>query len=118
MRWSVGAIEEGAQAREQALERARLILQQARARSTPSARPGLARGAMDPRPDRRGPCRGRGGLGAFDFAAATGVLYHLTFDDFCDWYLEAIKPRLYEGDEDAARPRSRRSSGCCSSSTR
>jgi len=29
------------------------------------------------------------------------VLYHLTFDDFCDWYAEAIKPRLYDGDEDA-----------------
>jgi valyl-tRNA synthetase len=28
------------------------------------------------------------------------VLYHLTFDDFCDWYAEAIKPRLYDGDED------------------
>jgi valyl-tRNA synthetase len=28
-------------------------------------------------------------------------LYHLTFDDFCDWYAEAIKPRLYERDEDA-----------------
>jgi valyl-tRNA synthetase len=24
------------------------------------------------------------------------------FDDFCDWYAEAIKPRLREGDEDAA----------------
>ena len=24
------------------------------------------------------------------------ALYHLTFDDFCDWYAEAIKPRLYE----------------------
>jgi valyl-tRNA synthetase len=23
-------------------------------------------------------------------------LYHVTFDDFCDWYLEAIKPRLDE----------------------
>jgi valyl-tRNA synthetase len=30
-----------------------------------------------------------------------GALYHLTFDDFCDWYAEAIKPRLYDGDEDA-----------------
>jgi len=29
------------------------------------------------------------------------VLYHVTFDDFCDWYAEAIKPRLYDGDEDA-----------------
>jgi valyl-tRNA synthetase len=37
----------------------------------------------------------------FEFSAATSVLYHLTFDDFCDWYAEAIKPRLYAGDEDA-----------------
>ncbi len=37
----------------------------------------------------------------FDFATSTGALYHLTFDDFCDWYAEAIKPRLYAGDEDA-----------------
>jgi valyl-tRNA synthetase len=35
-------------------------------------------------------------LGAFDFAHAVDRLYHLTFDDFCDWYLEAIKPRLDE----------------------
>jgi valyl-tRNA synthetase len=40
--------------------------------------------------------------GGFDFAASTAALYHLTFDDFCDWYAEAIKPRLYEDDEDAA----------------
>ncbi len=35
---------------------------------------------------------------AFDFAHAVDRLYHLTFDDFCDWYLEAIKPRLGEAD--------------------
>ncbi len=48
---------------------------------------------------------GRAGLEAalaeFDFAAAVNLLYHLTFDEFCDWYLEAIKPRLYDGDDDA-----------------
>ena len=38
---------------------------------------------------------------AFEFAAAVNVLYRVTFDDFCDWYLEAIKPRLYDGDGDA-----------------
>ena len=32
---------------------------------------------------------------------STDALYHLTFDDFCDWYAEAIKPRLYERDQDA-----------------
>jgi len=40
-------------------------------------------------------------LAAFDFSHLVQELYHLTFDDFCDWYLEAIKPRLYEGDADA-----------------
>jgi len=40
-------------------------------------------------------------FGAFDFSPATSVLYHVTFDDFCDWYAEAIKQRLYDGDEDA-----------------
>ena len=40
-------------------------------------------------------------LASFDFASAVDALYHLTFDDFCDWYAEAIKPRLYERDRDA-----------------
>src|SRR6266851_4194812 len=40
-------------------------------------------------------------LGRFDFAHTVDALYHLTFDDFCDWYAEAIKPRLREGDADA-----------------
>jgi len=33
---------------------------------------------------------------AYDFSHAVDRLYHLTFDDFCDWYLESIKPRLAE----------------------
>ncbi len=40
--------------------------------------------------------------GAFDFSHSVQSLYRLTFDDFCDWYAEAIKPRLRDGDEDAA----------------
>ena len=40
-------------------------------------------------------------LSRCDFAAAVRLLYRLTFDDFCDWYAEAIKPRLYDGDLDA-----------------
>jgi valyl-tRNA synthetase len=37
-------------------------------------------------------------LARFDLAHAVERLYHLTFDDFCDWYLESIKPRLAEED--------------------
>jgi valyl-tRNA synthetase len=40
-------------------------------------------------------------LGEFDFSHTAQELYRLTFDDFCDWYAEAIKPRLHDGDEDA-----------------
>ncbi|HEY5059667.1 MAG TPA: valine--tRNA ligase [Gaiellaceae bacterium] len=37
-------------------------------------------------------------LTTYDFAHAVDRLYHLTFDDFCDWYLESIKPRLDDPD--------------------
>ena len=40
-------------------------------------------------------------LPRFAFAEVSDALYHLIFDDFCDWFAEAIKPRLYDGDADA-----------------
>src|SRR6266576_2043851 len=46
-------------------------------------------------------CAVEASLNAFDFSHLVQELYHLTFDDFCDWYLEAIKPRLYDDDADA-----------------
>ena len=39
-------------------------------------------------------------LDEFDFAAVARVLYRVTFDDFCDWYAETIKQRLYDRDPD------------------
>jgi valyl-tRNA synthetase len=39
----------------------------------------------------------------FDFAPAVNALYHLTFDDFCDWYAEAIKPRLQDAEDEDVR---------------
>ncbi len=38
----------------------------------------------------------------FEFSRAVNAVYRLTFDDFCDWYAEAIKPRLYAKDAAAA----------------
>jgi valyl-tRNA synthetase len=40
-------------------------------------------------------------LDEFDFSHLVQELYHLTFDDFCDWFLEAVKPRLHAADADA-----------------
>ena len=100
VRFSVGAIEEGRKLANKLWNASRLLLQAGEG-DTPAlrgrdfeehwivARLDEARQRIDEE------------LGEFEFSAAVDRLYHLTFDDFCDWYLEAIKPRLYDGDKDA-----------------
>jgi valyl-tRNA synthetase len=39
----------------------------------------------------------------FEFAAGANALYHLTFDGFCDWYAESIKPRFQDQGDLAVR---------------
>jgi valyl-tRNA synthetase len=41
-------------------------------------------------------------LDGFDFAHAALDLYRFVWSEFCDWHLEIVKPRLYDGDEDAS----------------
>ena len=41
-------------------------------------------------------------LDAYDFAHAALELYRFVWSELCDWYLEIVKPRLYDGDEAAA----------------
>ena len=100
VRYSIGAIEEGRKLATKLWNVARLLLQHADGISPEAcpatleerwilARLDAARAAVED------------AWGRFDFAAATAVLYRVTFDDFCDWYAEAVKPRLYDGDEDA-----------------
>ncbi len=38
-------------------------------------------------------------VAAYDFSAALDTLYHFVWDEFCDWYLELAKVRLYSEDE-------------------
>ncbi|MDH4178298.1 MAG: class I tRNA ligase family protein, partial [Thermoleophilia bacterium] len=100
VRFSYGAIEEGRKLANKLWNVARLILSNAEL-VTPSLHPR----ALEERWVLARLDAARADLeeawARFDFATATGVLYHLTFDDFCDWYAEAIKPRLYDGDKDA-----------------
>jgi valyl-tRNA synthetase len=100
VRFSEGAIEEGRKLANKLWNVSRLILT-----NVGEARPGLRPRALEERwiAWRLDQAQAQldEHLGEFDFAQATNVLYHVTFDDFCDWYAEAIKPRLYDGDEDA-----------------
>src|SRR6476469_4843179 len=100
VRFSEGAIEEGRKLAQKLWNVSRLILQASEG-AAPDERPGtleerwiLARLSQTQREVERL-------LGEFDFSHMVSELYHLTFDDFCDWYAEAAKPRLYDGDADA-----------------
>ena len=100
VRFNVGMIDEGRKLANKLWNVSRLILANA-GESKPDVRPAsveerwilarlnAARGHLERE------------LAAFDFAGTVNTLYRVTFDDFCDWYAEAIKPRLYDGDEDA-----------------
>jgi valyl-tRNA synthetase len=39
---------------------------------------------------------------AYDFSHAALDLYEFFWSELCDWYLEIVKPRLYDGDEGAS----------------
>jgi len=41
-------------------------------------------------------------IDAYDFAHAALELYRFIYSELCDWYLEIVKPRLYDGDPEVA----------------
>ncbi len=96
VRWSIGAVEEGRKLANKLWNASRLLLMNAG--DAVEARPSsleerwiLARiDATRAEVERD--------FASYDFSHAVDRLYHLTFDDFCDWYLESIKPRLETGD--------------------
>jgi valyl-tRNA synthetase len=97
VRFSEGAIEEGRKLANKLWNVARLIITASEG-TAPDERPRtleerwiLARLSQTQRELERL-------LDEFDFSHLVAELYHLTFDDFCDWYAEAVKARLYDGD--------------------
>jgi valyl-tRNA synthetase len=99
VRFAEGALEEGRKLANKLWNVSRLLLQQ---RVEPQERPAaveerwiLARIDATGREVEEAWSR-------FEFARSVQALYRLTFDDFCDWYAEAIKPRLRGGDDDSA----------------
>jgi valyl-tRNA synthetase len=99
--FSYGAIEEGRKLANKLWNVSRLLLQAAGAEVAPELRPqALEERWIAARLD-AAQAQIDEGLSDFNFAAVATALYRVTFDDFCDWYAEAIKPRIYAGDADA-----------------
>ena len=100
VRFSTGTIEEGRKLANKLWNVSRLILQHA---------DGIAPEATPQAPEERWilaridatRAEVEADWSRFELAASMDPLYHLVFDDFCDWYAEAIKPRLYERDPQA-----------------
>ena len=42
-------------------------------------------------------------LGKYLFGEASAALYEFTWSEFCDWYIELIKPRLYQDEDPQAK---------------
>jgi valyl-tRNA synthetase len=100
VRFSIGMIEEGRRLANKLWNAARLLLGAGAAEAAARPREPVERWILARIDAARAELEEH--LAAFNFSAATDVLYHLTFDDFCDWYAEAIKPRLHARDADAA----------------
>jgi valyl-tRNA synthetase len=101
-RFSWGMIEEGAKLANKLWNVARLILQKAEG-VTPELRPASLEETWIAGRIEETRAEVEELLPQFDFAHVVDALYHVTFDDFCDWYAEAIKPRLYADDAAAIR---------------
>ncbi|MBA3561418.1 MAG: class I tRNA ligase family protein, partial [Actinobacteria bacterium] len=101
VRFSTGTIEEGRKLANKLWNVSRLILQNAEGAGADAAPRDLEERWILARIDATR-AEVEDSWTRYEFAASTDALYHLTFGDFCDWYAEAIKPRLYEDDPDAA----------------
>jgi len=100
VRFSYGAIEEGRKLALKLWNVSRLILQNAEGVGVSAAPQSLEERWILARLD-ASRAELENAWARFDFSESTATLYHVTFDDFCDWYAEAIKPRLYDRDEAA-----------------
>jgi valyl-tRNA synthetase len=102
VRFSYGAVEEGRKLANKLWNAGRLLLQATGGEVKPDVRPRAVEERWIFARLEAVRAEIEADLAAFDFSHAVQSLYRLTFDDFCDWYAEAIKPRLYDKDEDAA----------------
>jgi valyl-tRNA synthetase len=102
VKFSEDKIAQGQQLTNKLWNASRLIL----LRIDRSARPGINPGTVEDRwivsRLERAKASIGGSIDGFDFSHAALELYDFIYGELCDWYLELVKPRLYEGDVHAA----------------
>jgi len=100
VRYSAEKVQQGQALANKLWNASRLVL----SRIDPAARPAALPGTLEDRwilsrlEAANGAFRER--VGAFDFASAALGLYDFVYGELCDWYLELVKPRLYEPEGD------------------
>jgi valyl-tRNA synthetase len=100
VRYSAEKIEQGEALANKLWNASRLILLGADAAARPEPRPRAAedRWILGRLIEARRQTLER--VDGFDFSRAALGLYDFVYGELCDWYLELVKPRLYEGDPD------------------
>ena len=103
VRYSKASVQQGRDLANKMWNASRLILLERRRRGDPAPR-ATARGSRTAGSS-RGSARDRGvtaSLDAYDFSHAALELYRFFWSELCDWYLEIVKPRLYDGEPEAS----------------
>jgi valyl-tRNA synthetase len=98
VRYSPEKIQQGQQLANKLWNASRLVLLNA-ADVEPAPRPGTVEDRWILSRLQRAVARWHEQVEAYDFSHAALDLYAFFYGDFCDWYLEMVKPRLYEHDE-------------------
>ena len=101
VRFAEGSLDEGAKLANKLWNASRFALLQADAGVEPAPLAATERGQLDLVAAGRHRRGAAAALEAYDFSAAVKALYAFAWNDFCDWYVEAAKPRLYGDDADA-----------------
>ena len=101
VRYSPEKIQQGQQFANKMWNASRLVLMNA-ADVAPAPRPRTVEDRWILSRLQRAIARWREQVGAYDFSHAALDLYSFFYGDFCDWYLEFVKPRLYEHEEEVS----------------
>jgi valyl-tRNA synthetase len=101
VRFSEEKVAQGAQLTNKLFNASRLILMNAAEGVEPAARPTTIEDRWILSRLQRAKAEAAARIDGFEFSKLSLGLYDFVFNELCDWYLELVKPRLYDGDEDA-----------------